>query len=356
VKWCLDLQAWIVDCLLHPEDSSIFTPLSLAEPVDLESLNARLQASGNVALHLLLSSVSRAYLTTICRRLYHLDYTARKSMQMTAQTHESSDMSPFTQGIVSTDLRNAYTTIATLTNNAIVSNRIFESFLTSISASVKDAYTSAGLPSSVPQSQAQQPQQARPTSARSPAEQTMLFGGPLPAALLPAIKHIFTTLLPTLQAGIDPAKLFFHDYSLLALEPSSPTSSTDISTTSPLHQPPDTINDILTTPASSQHRPNPAITAVLAHTIDVFRRVPVIIGQDEPDSLSDLSMAGNGMAGNSMAAIQRRGRWRRCARCASVMRNMVGKPGGTVNFLIVQTRRCFCGGSWDLLFGNQVVA
>jgi len=329
VRWCLDLMSWLIDSLLHPEDSSVFDPISTGQKVELGDLNTRLQASNNVALHLLLSSASRGFLTAICRRLSHLDYTARKAMQSAAQS-QSVQPGQLPQPLISNFLRASYTAIATLTSGSIIQIRVFETFLTSISASVKDAYTAAGLSSSPSQAQSQHLPQTKPTEVtRNTAEQTMLFGGPLPAALVPAMTHLFTSLLPTLRSGIDPSKLFFHDYSLLALDPFPPCARQ-----SPLG------NSWTTAWDQGEDRGGVAEYKV-SHTIDVFQRIPVVLGM-EPDELG-------------FEKLREVKRWRRCARCAAVMEDLFS-PKPAVQFLIMQQRRCFCGGNWVILTGHQVVA
>jgi mediator of RNA polymerase II transcription subunit 16 len=348
VQWCLDLMSWLIDCLLHPEDDTIFQALTDGSPIDLDDLNTRLHASNNIALHLLLSSVSRGFLTAICRRLSHLDYTARKAMSTNAQSQASADSK--TSGPVppiSPDLRNAYTYAATITTGSTVQIRYFEAFLTSISSAVKESYTSAGLPSAPqPQQQQNQQQQNRPPTdtGRNAVEQAMLFGGPLPAALKPAMSQLFTSLLPTLRANIDPSQLFFHNFSLLSLDPF----------------PKSTLSNH-TAPISKAVRDR-----AVAHTVDIFKRVPVLLGHDagvavehgaSTGGLAGLTALGAAaaasvVAGSGRGANERK--WRRCTRCAAVMEDVSSQKPAVV-FLIMQQRRCFCGGYWVIMTGDTIV-
>jgi mediator of RNA polymerase II transcription subunit 16 len=332
-------MAWLVDSLLHPEDTSLFEPLATGQSIDLDKFHARLRDSNNVALHLLLSSAPRVFLTAICRRVTNLDYTARKAMLTAAQSQAGAPI-PIPPPLTSSALRAAYTSIATLTSNSVIQYRAFEAFLTSISASVKDAYTTAGLTSSTPQTQPQQQPHSKDGISRNAAEQTMLFGGPPPAALVPAMRHIFTTLLPTLHLGIDPAKLFFSDFSLLALDPITPST-----THSPSPAPPEQTLASLLGP-DQQKGKRTADLQRIAHTIDIFQRVPITLGQEAVDG----PVNENGVR----EKVRDGKRWRRCVRCTAVMEDyLTQRPG--VHVLVIQEKRCFCNGTWNLLTGKQIV-
>lgn len=63
--------------------------------------------------------------------------------------------------------------------------------------------------------------------------------------------------------------------------------------------------------------------------------------------------AGNGGNGGAGAASSKR--WRRCARCAAVMEDVIS-PRPALQWLVMQQRRCFCGGYWDTLVGGEMVA
>lgn len=335
-------MAWLIDSLLYPEDPSVFKPLAAGKPMDLGSFSTRLRDSKNVALHLLLSSSARGFLTAICRRLTNLDYTARKAMSTAAQSQGTGSVH-ISQPLTSNTLRTAYTTIATLTSTSVIHFRIFEAFLGSISASVKDAYTTARYPPTTSQTQQQQQQQPRTKTegTRNDIELTILFGGPLPVALEPVMRKIFTSFLPTLRSGIDPAKLFFNDYSLLALDP--PTPSSVISPPTPADH---SLASLLGSDQQQQRGKEGAGNERITHTIDIFQRVPIELGQEPVDSPANE----NGV--KEKARNSRR--WRRCVRCTAVMEDIVTqKPA--VHFMILHQRRCFCGGGWYLMSGKQIV-
>lgn len=333
VRWCLDLISWIIDSLLNPEDKTIFKYISKGQPINLEELNSRLHTSNNVALHLLLSSASRGFLTAICRRVSGLEYTARKAMSNTAQSQAGIPTNP-TQPAISEALGKAYTNIVTLTSNSIVSIRTFDAFLTSISTSVRDAYSSAGLKPSTTQASQQQLHSRPSESPRNLTEQSMLFGGLLPDELKPAITYVFTSLLPNLRPGIDLARLYFHDFSLLALDPLPNTSC---------------LSSLVTALSAPQRNSTSAVSERVVRTIDVFQRVPIELGVE-------CSEARGSTVNRAVRGILTPARhWRRCARCAAVMEDVTSQRS-VVQFLINHQRRCFCGGYWNIIAGKQIVA
>lgn len=306
-------MSWLIDCLLHPDDADVFESISKGETPDLNILSSRLFSSNNIALHILLSSATRGFLTAICRRLVHLDYTARKAMSSAAQSLSAPPGQ--TAPLISNSLRASYTAIATLTSGSIVPIRHFEAFVARISEVVKEAYTTANLPSQ------QQVQGSHANPGRNNVEQGILFGGPLPDAMAPAISRIFSEELPKLRAEIDPSRLFFHDFGILGL---------------PAPDTPGTNADEAALEGDALYR--------VRHTIDIFSRVPIELGQ-EPEESQGLD-----------AKEHRPGRrWRRCVRCAATMEDIHSvKPA--VQFLIMQQRRCYCSGNWDILAGKRAVA
>lgn len=310
-------MSWLIDCLLHPEDPEVFESVAKGEDGSIPLLSAHLLATNNIALHVLLSSATRGFLTGICRRLVHLDYTARKAMSAAQSVSAPPGQSA---PLISNSLRASYTAIATLTSGSIVPINRFEVFVARIAEVVKEAYTTAKLPS---QQQTQGVPGVPGESSRNGIEQGVLFGGPLPDVMAPAISRIFSEELPKLRAEIDPSRLFFHDFSILGL-PDSNTSAGKGST-----------GDNATT-SSSSYRVN--------HTIDIFSRVPIQLGM-EPEESQGLDARGS-----------RPGkRWRRCVRCAAAMED-IHSLTPPVQFLIMQQRRCYCGGNWDILAGARVVA
>lgn len=317
VRWCLDLMSWLIDCLLHPEDPEVFESVTKGEEGSIPLLSAHLLATNNIALHFLLSSATRGFLTGICRRLAHLDYTARKAM---SAAHSVSAPPGQSAPLISNSLRASYTAIATLTSSSIVPIIHFEAFVARIAEVVKEAYTTAKFPS---QQQAQG-QGVPGDSSRNIVEQGILFGGPLPDVMAPAISRIFSEELPKLRAEIDPARLFFHNFGILGLPDSSATAGKGA-----------TEGQSAST-SSAQYRVN--------HTIDIFSRVPIQLGLEPEES--------QGLEGRGSRPGRR---WRRCVRCAAAMED-IHSLTPPVQFLIMQQRRCYCGGNWDILAGARVVA
>lgn len=332
IKWCLDLMAYIVDSLLNPTPSNLFATLKSAESdVDLQDLTSNIQSSSNIALHILLCSGTRGFLTAICRRLAHLDYAARKAMATAAS--QSSATNTNSSDHISNDLRNSYTTLATLTSSAVVQSRVFEQLLTAVSTAVKDSYTAAGLSSTPAPGQA--PNMTNTFSeTRNKIEQTMLFGGSLPNELHGAVATIFRDILPSLKGNIDVAKLFFHDFSILYLD-NNPTPQSHASSFSKSY------------PKSKRR------TSGMKPQNDCFLRVP--LGRF-PHTIDEPAKGANSAVVSGAAASgSREKRYRRCARCAAVMEDLNSRRAA-VSFLIMQQRRCFCGGYWVVLKGEEVGA
>ncbi|OBT52775.1 hypothetical protein VE04_06832 [Pseudogymnoascus sp. 24MN13] len=294
VRWCLDLMSWLIDCLLHPEDPEVFESVTKGEDGSIPLLKGSSQESR--------------------RRLAHLDYTARKAMSAAQSVSAPPGQSA---PLISNSLRSSYTAIATLTASSIVPISRFEAVVARVADVVKEAYTAAKFPSQ------QQAQGAPGDSKRNNVEQGILFGAPLPEVMAPAISRIFSEELPKLRAEIDPSRLFFHDFGILGLPESNASAGKGAAEGS-------------ATTSSAQYRVN--------HTIDIFSRVPIQLGM-EPEEAQGIDARGS-----------RPGRrWRRCVRCAAAMED-IHSLTPPVQFLIMQQRRCYCGGNWDILAGARVVA
>lgn len=311
VRWSLDLISWIVDCLIHPNDpdefDETFSRITKAEPLDLNVLNNYLYSTKNVALHLLLASTTRGFLISICRRLHHLDHTARSAMAAAANGH-----APTSQ--MSSSLRASYTSIAHLTQSSIVPYPKFDRFVTKIAEHVRAAYVQAGLPGNDRNS----------ASARNRIEQQILFGGGLPQQSAYAVSKIFHEDLPALKAEIDPANLFFHDFSVLGLP------LQDRGTNLPYFESED--------PVMKEKIRQKYVRYRVRHTVDVFQRKPLKLGNEpEPEQ--------EGKQGR---------RFRRCARCAAVMEDMQSR-NPCVAHLIGIERRCHCAGFWDIMTGKRCI-
>ncbi|TAQ88490.1 hypothetical protein B7494_g3202 [Chlorociboria aeruginascens] len=339
VRWVLDLMAWITDTLLAlpstlPSNISL-TDISL---LSLPELLTHLRATNTISLHLLLSSPSRGFLLAICRRLQHLDFIARKAI-----THHIPGASPVTpQGqpaqppLLSPSLRAAYMQIATLTSSTIIRVKTFETLLSTLTSLIKSSYASHNPPLS-----------GSPTAekARNVLEMKMLFGGEIPNAFTPVIVELFKGipgsksppssednekketeengkeigLLAAVREEIEPAKLWFADFIMLEVD---------------------------------EDQMSVAKRKGLRKTMDCFRKAWLF---DPPPSSSKSNLPPDDKTKDQAARGSRNNRWRRCARCAAVMEDILSQRQA-LQWLIMQQRRCFCSGYWDTLGVGDVVA
>jgi mediator of RNA polymerase II transcription subunit 16 len=313
VKWCLDFQSWLIDAL---DDDDIFAEAKAGQQLDMAALSARIIESKNVALHVLLASSTRGLLIAICRRLIHLDYTARKAIN--AVNMQNGHGAPF----ISNTLRQSYTAIAALTNASVIRCQKFEKLLESISAAVKNAYQAANLPSGPP------PLHTPPKvgeATRNAIEQQILFGEHLPRIFAPVVAEMFSTMLPKLKADIDPSELFFHDYSLLGL---------------PDANAPETLAQLEGLPAPRKQQLRKQLEERAFKVIDVLTKTPKDMRSQDH----------NGKSGRAER------RFKRCARCAAAMEDTIVTRPSAANYLISQQRRCYCNGNWNILPAGKAVA
>lgn len=183
-----------------------------------------------------------------------------------------------------------------------------ETLLSSIAELVKGSYTAD------PQTSVVSTAANAVGSKRNALEIKMLFGGSFPDAFKPVIVELYkpdTGLLAKLDADVEPAYLFFADFTMLEV-----------------------------------HDDKKEVTKrkKMGKTMDCFRKTWV----NNPVRVIE-RLGADGTAG------QRQTRWRRCARCASVMEEVV-VPGRGMNWFMVQQRRCFCSGYWNSLAVGEKVA
>ena len=319
-------MAWIIDCLIHPNDpgefDETFNRITKAKPLDLAVLNNYLHSTKNVALHILLSSVPRGLLLTMCNRLHHVDYTARLNLN-----HETTNLAALANGVVparhlSSSLRAAFTSIGHLTGHSVVPYSQFKEFLMKTAGHAKEIYIQAGLPAN----------NSTSAPARNLIEQQILFGGELPQQSAYAVGKIFHEDLPALKAAIDPAKLFFHDFSVLGLPlqdrgtnlPYVYLEATDKAVKESLRQ------------RYANYR--------IKHTVDVYQRKLVVLGNEGEEQVD---------------AQKRTRRWRRCVRCAAVMEDVLledltSRNPAVISMIKMQTR-CHCLGLWSIMSGKKCI-
>ncbi|KAG5985084.1 hypothetical protein E4U55_001587 [Claviceps digitariae] len=294
-KWSVDLLSWLVDSLLELMNDGEFRQRCSQQR--FSELNTYLHKRNDISLHLLLSSSSRSFLSAICRRVVLLD--AMSSQTMEFYKKQASGEAPSGGKVLNSQLQHAYQKMQKVTSTSIIKVAELERLLNVLSQDIKQAY-GLYLPQWVKkQPNAPQGKQldAAIKATRAQSEMSMLLSGSPPPAFLPVINKFFGVSLPNYRKLIDPAKLFFADFELLGIQDD---------------------------PASLAARESKAVY------VDLFKRVPL--------------------------RPKRRGnnRWRRCARCTSVMEDVFGTRPGYA-FVLAQQRKCSCGGHWALLPKGKLV-
>ncbi|KAG9239485.1 mediator of RNA polymeras-like protein II transcription subunit 16 [Amylocarpus encephaloides] len=311
VKWIFELMAWLIDTLLTLSTSLPSNiDLTSSDGFSITELHGHLTSTNTVSLHLLLSSSTRGFLTAICRRLTHLDYIAHRAIMQNSTSSGTS--APNAQNNsnhshITPQLRNAYLHIATLTTGTVVRIKTIETLLANLTTSIKEVYRNNPLTS--------QPSD----KSRNAFETKMLFGGQFPEVFKPVIVELFKNegLLDVVRKDIEPAKLFFADFSILEVDEDK--------------------NSIAKRKAAGR-------------TMDSFRKSwlknPVRkIGVENGEETN----------GTRSGTGKQDSRWRRCARCAAVMEDVLTERRA-LQWLIMQQRRCFCSGYWDTLMSGTTVA
>jgi len=315
-------MAWLVETLLSFK-STLPPGIDLNNPATftLPDLLSHLQKTNTISLHILLSSPTRGFLTAICRRLLHLDYIARKAMHTSVSSTSTNNTpnpqnpnqppTPQPSSTLSPALRAAYMQIATLTSNAILRTKTIENLLLSLTSLVKTAYATT------------HPQQAPSSSStmRNAQEIKMLFGGPFPEAFKTVIVELFRSegLLAGVREEINPAELFFADFEMLEVD-----------------------EDAVSVRARKAKD----------RTMDCFRKSWLV----NPKKNSSGKPASTSLEANPNVVLGGfgSGRWRRCVRCAAVMEDVLTQKQ-TLQWLVMQQRRCFCSGYWITLTTGETV-
>lgn len=248
-----------------------------------------LHEKGNVSFHVLLSSSSRGFLSAMCRRLVHLEQISTKAIDF---YRVESAKSGSTSIHISPRLQRAYQRLQQITSSSLVKVAEFERLLTSLSNEIRQAYNSF-LPSLV-KAQQNAPQGKQIDNAvkiaRVQCELALLLSSSPSPAFLPIMKKLFTKDLPVLRTVMDPARLFFADYTLLEVQ-------------------------------DDKHSLAMKKSRGMIY-IDVFKRMEMQPSGEQ--------------------------QWRRCTRCTAVMKDVNGSRPG-FSFVLTQQRKCSCGGHWMLL-------
>jgi mediator of RNA polymerase II transcription subunit 16 len=210
--------------------------------------------------------------------------------------------------------------IATLTSSTILRIKTIETLLSSLTSLIKTAYSTHTPP--------------YPPPARNALEIKMLFGGGFPDAFKSVIYELFRNegLLDAVREDIEPAKLFFADFTMLEVDED---------------------------PISVSRRRKAGMT------MDCFRKGWLENPDKKDDGASVHAIVNGGVGigigsgstnGGLMGGGGRQGaRWRRCARCAAVMEDVLTNRQA-LQWLVMQQRRCFCSGYWDTLAPGDTVA
>ncbi|KPM43886.1 hypothetical protein AK830_g2704 [Neonectria ditissima] len=286
-KWSLDLLAWLIDCLFELMNDDKF--MALMTPQRFNEIAPYLSNTNNVALHFLLSSSSRGFLSAVCRRLGHLEALSARAIDFYRRQSAAPDQS--SSGKAAPQLQQAYQRMQHATSSGLVKVGEFEKLLTVLGNDIRQAYQNI-LPALV-KAQANAPQGKQIDMAvkttRVQFELALLLSASPPPAFLQIMIKIFNKDLRAFRNLTDPSRLFFANYDLLE--------------------------------AQDDKRSLAAKKAAGMMYVDVFKRLEIKPGSKQ---------------------------WRRCTRCSGVMVDVFGsRPGFT--FVLGQQRRCSCGGHWTLL-------
>jgi mediator of RNA polymerase II transcription subunit 16 len=223
-----------------------------------------------------------------------------------------------------------------------------ETLLGSLASLVKNAYASNNPPLS-----GSQPAE----KARNALEIKMLFGGSFPDAFKSVIVELFKKegLLDAVKEEmIDPAKLFFADFTMLEVDEDAVSvgKRKALGRTMDCFQKRWLVNPekILLSPSSS------TTTAAAATTGAEGSSQTGNANANANASLGAAQDGGGVGSGGLMGAGGRQGaRWRRCARCTAVMEDVLTQRVA-LQWLVMQQRRCFCSGYWDTLAPGETLA
>ncbi len=285
--------------------------MALLTPARFSEIVPYLQSQNEAALHLVLCSSTRGFLSAACRRLTHLDALSNRAIQYyevkASSDHNGAHRSP-------SALSRAYQKMQHYTSSSLIKVPEFDKLLATLGSDIRTAYQSS-LPRVAASASSKaaaaaaaaggQPPPAQPTDnaikrTQAQYELVMLLAGNPPPAFLPVIAKFFRQDLRAFRAQADPAKLYFSPFAILEVEDDSHSL------------------------AARRSR---------GSYVDVFKRV-------------ELTAAKRAAAG---------GQWRRCVRCASVMEDVFGhRPG--YSFVLTQQRKCSCGGNWGLLQPGSLVS
>ncbi|KAI1276144.1 RNA polymerase II mediator complex subunit Sin4 [Xylaria sp. FL0933] len=300
-RWSIDFLSWLCDalfCLL--DDTKFMSFLTQAnQSQQLINMTQYLHAKNEIALHLILCSSTRNFVSAICRRVVLLDNCANRALTWYSGRGEVIDAGNSRH----VALHAAYRKVHRYTSSALIKADEFDKFLTTLTADIRSAYGASLGPLAereaqkaaknppTPNQNPNAPKPDRVKEARQHCELNMLLTRSPPPSFLAVITKLFRQDLTNFRTNIDIAKLYFADYRLLNIADTS---------------------DAL---ADRKKR---------GMNVDIFRHVEISTHTQVP--------------------------WRRCSRCGNVMEDLTSannKPG--MMFLLAQQRACCCGGRLALL-------
>ncbi|KAK1837279.1 mediator of RNA polymerase II transcription subunit 16 [Podospora conica] len=301
-NWAVTLISWLAGCLLDLQDDATFRAI-LADPKRFAELAGHMHTRGNVALHLLLCSSTRGFLSAVCRRLAILEDMCHKAVKYfegrsaaATNTTGTADRRP--------DLYYAYVKMMRAISSGLVKFQDFNKLLTALGEGVRVTYREALGAVVAQQQQGQQQQEQFVKKAQAHAELDMLLGGNPPSSFREMLDRFFAVNVRAFGEGCDRAKLYFGNYDILEIT-----------------------DEHLAAGKGGAGGKAPV-------RVDVFTRTPVKPAVPKKGTGAD------------QAVVQ----WRRCVRCASVMEDKATGRGWGPGFVFVlaQQRRCSCMGNWAI--------
>ncbi|RDA96051.1 hypothetical protein CP533_5827 [Ophiocordyceps camponoti-saundersi (nom. inval.)] len=288
VKWSLALLSWLADSLFALiKDENFMQRLAVQRFTEIATY---LHENNEVALHLILCSSSRSFLSALCRRIAHLEALSNKAIEFYKRQGAAKDANNGAR-LMNPQLQDAYLRMQQVTTSSLINVVEFEKLLSTLGSDIRQAYQTI-LPSRI--KSGPNPPQGKQLEAAIKTTQVQFEVGMMltpspPMAFLGVLKKLMGHDVGAFRELTDPAALFFADYSILGL-----------------------LDD--ETSLSAQK--------ASGGSVDLFRKVEL-----KPGAL-------------------RLGR-KRCARCTAVMEDVyVSKAGFT--FILSQQRRCSCAGHWTL--------
>ncbi|KAI5926303.1 RNA polymerase II mediator complex subunit Sin4 [Camillea tinctor] len=302
IKWSVDFLGWLCDSLFGLLDDPKFMSFlnQSNQSQQLDYMTTYLHGRREVALHLILCSATRNFISAICRRICLLDNYSTRAINWYTSKNDLNNFNGQSNSHA-TALYTAYREIKHHTSSALIKADGFDRFLNALAVDIRSAYSQSLMPLAEREREAQKaaknqqlsnqnpnaPKPDRVKEARQHCELNLLLVKAPPPSFLAVLTKLFQKDLTELRKQTDVAALYFWNYDLLEID----------------DQP-----RVLAQRRSKGTR------------VDFFKRV-------------EISKA------NQSAP------WRTCTRCSNVMEDLSttsNKPG--LIFLLGQQRSCCCGG------------